>query len=151
MYEPVTESTTRLVDAAQSGNETARERLFAHCRPLLQRWARGRLPGYGRNLTETEDIVQVTLIRASKNLERFEHRASGSFLAYLRTILLNAVKLDSTGCVLPSIIQVESVENGDRREREDSLHRNDSRARPGIDFQPAGSAAVATSGAGRNT
>ena len=36
MSEPVTESTTRLVDAAQSGSEAARERLFAHCRPLLQ-------------------------------------------------------------------------------------------------------------------
>ena len=92
MGEAAPESTTRLLDAAQEGDDAARERLFAHCRPLLRRWAHGRLPPFARDLAETEDVVQTTLIRAYNNLEGFESRGKGSFLAYLRTILLNAVK-----------------------------------------------------------
>lgn len=92
MNEAVIESTTRLIREAQSGDGTARDRLFARCRPLLRRWARGRLPHFARDLTDTEDLVQTAMIRAFTNFERFEARGKGSFLAYLRTITLNAVK-----------------------------------------------------------
>lgn len=90
---PVTgDSTTRLIRAAHEGDEGAEERLFARCRPLLRRWARGRLPHFARDLADTEDLVQTAMTRAFTNFERFEVRGRGSFLAYLRTITLNAVK-----------------------------------------------------------
>ncbi|NBB92870.1 MAG: sigma-70 family RNA polymerase sigma factor [Gammaproteobacteria bacterium] len=92
MNEAVIDSTTRLIREAQSGDGTARDRLFARCRPLLRRWARGRLPHFARDLADTEDLVQTALTRAFTNLDRFEARGTGSFLAYLRTITLNAVK-----------------------------------------------------------
>ena len=86
------ESTATLVRQLRDGDDRARERLFGRCLPLLQRWARGRLPHYGRDLAETDDLVQVTLMRALNNLDRFEARRPGGFLAYLRQILMNTVR-----------------------------------------------------------
>lgn len=86
------ESTATLLVAFQDGDLAAREKLFARCLPLLRRWAHGRLPRYGRDLSETEDLVQVSLIRALNRLERFEAGRPGALLAYLRQILLNAVR-----------------------------------------------------------
>ena len=86
------ESTADLVHAYRDGDEAARERLVSRCLPLLQRWARGRLPRHGRSLAETDDIVQVSLIRALNNLDRFDAARPGALLSYLRTILMNAVR-----------------------------------------------------------
>ncbi len=59
---------------------------------MLRRWAHGRLPQYARDLAETDDLVQVTLVRALKHIERFEPIREGAFLAYLRRILLNSIR-----------------------------------------------------------
>lgn len=86
------ESTAVLIDQARSGDENARNRLVSHFGPILHRWARGRLPEYARDLSETADLVQVTLLRALRHLDRFESRGEGAFLGYLRQILLNAIR-----------------------------------------------------------
>lgn len=86
------ESTATLVRELQQGNDDARERLFARCLPLLRRWAHGRLPQRARDLADTDDLVQVSLVRALNNMNRFEAGRPGALLAYLRTILLNAVR-----------------------------------------------------------
>jgi RNA polymerase sigma-70 factor (ECF subfamily) len=41
---------------------------------------------------DTDDLVQVSLLRALEHVEGFEVRREGAFLAYLRRILLNAVR-----------------------------------------------------------
>ena len=86
------ESTATLIEKLRGGEQAARERLVERCFPLLRRWAHGRLPGYARDLADTDDMVQVTLLRALRNIERIDASRPGSFLAYLRTILLNAVR-----------------------------------------------------------
>jgi RNA polymerase sigma-70 factor (ECF subfamily) len=86
------ESTQTLLTLARDGDAAARERLFARVLPLLTRWAHRRLPASARDLHETDDLVQTTLMRAMKHLERFEHRGEGAFLAYLRQILINAAR-----------------------------------------------------------
>ena len=86
------ESTVELLAKIRRGDDAARERLMARYLPALQKWAHGRLPGYARNLTVTDDLVQESLIRALTHLEGFEPRRPGSFLAYLRQILLNQVR-----------------------------------------------------------
>lgn len=85
-------TTTQLVHSVQAGDADAREALFARCLSPLRRWAHGRLPGYARDLSDTNDLVQVTLMRALNRLDEFEAAGAGSFLAYLRRILLNTVK-----------------------------------------------------------
>ena len=86
------ESTQELVGLARAGDESAKSRLMDRCLPLLQRWARGRLPHYARNLAETDDLVQGTLLRTLQRLDVIELNDSGSFLAYMRQCLLNAVR-----------------------------------------------------------
>lgn len=85
-------TTAYLVDRLKHGDLQAREQLFARCLPLLRQWAHGRLPAYARDLTDTNDLVQVTLIRALNRIDDFRVEQRGSFLAYLRSILLNALR-----------------------------------------------------------
>jgi hypothetical protein len=54
------ETTFHLIERARAGDQEALERLFArHLKPL-QRWARGRLPKWARDLADTDDLVQET-------------------------------------------------------------------------------------------
>ncbi|MDJ0656497.1 MAG: sigma-70 family RNA polymerase sigma factor [Xanthomonadales bacterium] len=85
-------STTQLLSRYRAGEESAANGLFERYMPILRRWARGRLPAYGRDLSETEDLLQLTFLRALKRLDKFESERPGSFLAYLRAILLNLVR-----------------------------------------------------------
>jgi RNA polymerase sigma-70 factor (ECF subfamily) len=59
---------------------------------ILRRWAHGRLPVSARDLVDTDDLVQITLLQALNRLGEFEPRREGAFLAYLRQILLNRVR-----------------------------------------------------------
>lgn len=86
------ESTAVLIDRAVSGDDAAKNRLMARYVPILHRWARGRLPPHARDLTETADLVQTTLLRALRNLHRFQSQGEGAFLGYLRQILLNTLR-----------------------------------------------------------
>lgn len=86
------DSTESLLLRCRADDAAARELLFARFRPVLTRWAHGRLPPAARGMAETEDMVQSALIRALGQIQRFESRGAGSFLAYLRMILLNQVR-----------------------------------------------------------
>ncbi len=86
------ESTAVLLVRARAGDDVARTRLVQRVLPALQRWAHGRLPGYARAGLETDDLVQVALIRALDHLDDFTAMREGAFLAYLRRILLNSVR-----------------------------------------------------------
>jgi RNA polymerase sigma-70 factor, ECF subfamily len=79
------ESTFALIERARDGDEQALERLFArHLRPL-QRWASGRLPKWARDLADTDDLVQDTLLKTFRRIESFEPRRVGALQAYLRS------------------------------------------------------------------
>ena len=86
------ESTTDLLALVHAGDQDAVERLLQIYSPLLTRWAHGRLPGHARGLSDTEDLVQITLIRVLGKLESFEVQHPGAFLAYLRRGLLNNLR-----------------------------------------------------------
>lgn len=81
-----------LIRLAQAGDDQALERLLQRYLPRLQRWASGRLPGYARGLTETQDIVQDALIGTVRNLSDFSHRGEGALQAYLRQSVMNRVR-----------------------------------------------------------
>ncbi len=85
-------ATVELVRRIRDGDGDARELLFRRYLPLLRRWAHGRLPAPARDQGDTDDLVQVTLLRALNRLGDFDVRHPGSFLAYLRQILLNEVR-----------------------------------------------------------
>ena len=86
------ESTFHLIERARGGDHEALERLFArHLKPL-QRWARGRLPRWARDLADTDDLVQDTLVQTFKNIDDFEPRRVGALQAYLRQAVLNRIR-----------------------------------------------------------
>jgi len=83
---------TTLLRQAKAGDPLARNLLVKKHLPALRRWAHGRLPHSARDLIDTDDLVQVTMIRALDHLGSFEPRHAGAFLAYLRQILLNQIR-----------------------------------------------------------
>jgi RNA polymerase sigma factor (sigma-70 family) len=88
----VVEPTVVLIRRIRAGDKDARDLLLRRFLPLLQRWAHGRLPRQMRDLNETDDLVQVTLVKALARLDQFESAGPGAFLAYLRQALLNQVR-----------------------------------------------------------
>ena len=86
------ETTVELLNLVKAGDDAARERLMARCLPPLRRWARGRLPAYARDMLDTEDLVQESVIAALRRIEGFEARREGALQAYLRQALANRIK-----------------------------------------------------------
>jgi len=89
---PEVESTLYLFERARSGDQDALDRLFARHSGPLRRWAAGRLPKWARDITDTDDLVQETLLRTFKRIETFEPRGVGALQAYLRQAVLNAIR-----------------------------------------------------------
>jgi len=88
----VAEPTVDLIRRIRSGDDGAREQLLRRFLPLLRRWAHGRLPRQIRDLNDTDDLVQVTLVKSLARLDQFDSAGPGAFLAYLRQALLNQVR-----------------------------------------------------------
>jgi RNA polymerase sigma factor (sigma-70 family) len=86
---PHLESTSDMLSRIRAGDRRTLERLMAIFRPRLERWAHGRLPLSARGLADTEDLVQITLLRVLDQVGEFEARHPGAFLAYLRRAWLN--------------------------------------------------------------
>ena len=87
-----TESTASLLILAKRGTFLLASASVDAIVAILGRWAHGRVPMAARDLVDTDDLVQSTLIRAFNNLHHFEARGEGAFLAYLRQILLNRIR-----------------------------------------------------------
>jgi RNA polymerase sigma factor (sigma-70 family) len=85
-------STLSLLTRAKAGDQDALDDLFARYLPLLSRWARGRLPLWVRDASDTQDLVQETLLQTFKKIEGFEHRGEGAFQAYLRQAVMNRIR-----------------------------------------------------------
>ena len=90
--QPAWPSTLTLLTRARAGDRSALDELFARYLPSLRRWARGRLPGWARDLADTQDLVQDSLLETFKHVDGFEHRGQGALQAYLRQSILNRIR-----------------------------------------------------------
>ena len=106
------DSTFELISRARAGDQEAIERLFArHLKPL-QRWASGRLPKWARDLADTDDLVQDTLLQTFKKLGDFEPRHVGALQAYLRRAVLNRLRDElRRRARQPSVADIDGLEN----------------------------------------
>ena len=86
------DATIELLARARLGDRMALEQLFARHIPLLRSWASGRLPRWARDIADTSDLVQETVVTALKNLDAFEPRGEGALQAYLRTAVVNRIR-----------------------------------------------------------
>jgi RNA polymerase sigma factor (sigma-70 family) len=87
-----TETTLHLLTAARAGDEAALDRLFTRYVPELRQWARGRLPHWARDISDTHDLVQETVFHVFRRLDGFEYRGEGALRAYLRQALMNRIR-----------------------------------------------------------
>jgi RNA polymerase sigma factor (sigma-70 family) len=86
------ESTGQLIERARTGDAQAIARLCElHLKPL-QRWASGRLPRWARSVSDTDDLVQDTLIQTFQRIDAFEPRRVGALQAYLRQAVMNRIR-----------------------------------------------------------
>ena len=86
------ESTFQLIERVRRGERQALEDLMArHVRPL-RRWVSGRLPRWARDLADTDDLVQDTLLRTFTKMDQFEPRGVGALQAYLRQAVTNRIR-----------------------------------------------------------
>jgi RNA polymerase sigma-70 factor (ECF subfamily) len=77
---------------ARDGDASALNELLERYLPRLRRWAAGRLPPAARDLTDTDDLVQETIIRALRHIGTFDFRHDGALQAYLRSAILNRIR-----------------------------------------------------------
>lgn len=90
---PRAEATTiELLERARAGDEGAMNEVFARSIPPLRRWARGRLPPWARDMLDTDDLVQETVIATLRQIDVFEYRADSAVQAYLRQAVLNRIR-----------------------------------------------------------
>jgi len=92
MTDGPTESTLSLLTRARDGDEQALNDLIARYLPVLRRWASGRLPYWARDLADTPDLVQETLVQTFKKIDGFDHRGEGALQAYLRQAVMNRIR-----------------------------------------------------------
>ena len=81
-----------LLSRMREGETAALEELVRRYWPRLERWARGRLPDGARDLYDTGDLVQETMLAALGRLDEFVPEHDGALLAYLRTAILNRIR-----------------------------------------------------------
>lgn len=81
-----------LIERARAGDPGAWERLEREFSGPLERFIHEKLGAKLRRRVSTEDLRQVTFLRAFQALSRFDWKGEDSFLAWLRTIAENAVR-----------------------------------------------------------
>jgi RNA polymerase sigma factor (sigma-70 family) len=86
------DSSIALLERVRAGEQAALELLLARYLPRLRRWAHGRLPGWARDLADTHDLVQETLVRTFTRLEHLEVRGDRALDAYMRQVLVNRIR-----------------------------------------------------------
>ncbi len=91
---PVTalESTLALVTRARGGDRAALELIADRYQSALARFAHGRMPAAARGLVDTDDLVQMAVVRTLAHLDHIDASNTGSLLAYLRRAVLNQIR-----------------------------------------------------------
>ena len=104
-------STSELIQRARGGDTDSLDRLVERHVAPLRRYVTGRLPRWARDLGDTDDLVQDTLLRTFSKLDSFEDRGVGALQAYLRQAVMNRLRdeLRRKGRV-PRLVDVSELE-----------------------------------------
>jgi len=95
-------STFGLLERIKAGEREAFDQLFVRYRPRLAVLIHYKLSPELRRTAEVDDVLQETLLRAWRDLERFEYRTPGSFLRWLASIadhvIIDAARAQARQC-----------------------------------------------------
>src|SRR5262245_16835367 len=83
---PDSEETHHLLEQARAGDRQAFERLFAHCRPFLERVVALRLDPRLRARVDPSDVVQETQLEAVRRLDAYLRDPVMPFRLWLRQL-----------------------------------------------------------------
>jgi RNA polymerase sigma factor (sigma-70 family) len=86
------DSTAVLIRRVREGDKDSLERLIQRHLAPLRRYVSGRLPRWARDLADTDDLVQDTLLRTFSKMDSFEVRGVGALQAYLRQAVMNRLR-----------------------------------------------------------
>jgi RNA polymerase sigma factor (sigma-70 family) len=86
------ESSIELLQRLKSGDADALDRLCGRYLVPLRKWAHGRLPQYARGMSDTQDLVQDSIVQVLRNLTHFEANRPGALHSYLRTAVINRIR-----------------------------------------------------------
>src|SRR5688500_13469027 len=86
------DSTAVLIQRVREGDKDSLERLIQRHLAPLRRYVSGRLPRWARDLADTDDLVQDTLLRTFSKMDAFEVRGAGALQAYLRQAVMNRLR-----------------------------------------------------------
>lgn len=89
---PPLSTTMDLFAHAQDGHPSAFDRLFRRLLPSVERWARGRLPGWARRRMDTADLVQEAFLNLFHRRPRVEPRRERALRAYLLASIQNRIR-----------------------------------------------------------
>ncbi len=88
--EPQT-SSHRLLELVRQGDQDALSRLFEKHRPRLAVLVHYKLGPVLRRDADVDDVLQETLLRAFRDVDRFEYQRPGSFMSWLARIAGNVI------------------------------------------------------------
>src|SRR5262249_18850525 len=86
------ESTFELLERIRTGDDEALDSLLRRYLPPLRKWASGRLPRWARDLADTQDLVQESVMHALRRLREFKPRHEAALQAYLRQAVMNRIR-----------------------------------------------------------
>ena len=86
------DSTAVLIQRVREGDKDSLEQLIQRHVAPLRRYVSGRLPRWARDLADTDDLVQDTLLRTFSKMGAFEVRGVGALQAYLRQAVMNRLR-----------------------------------------------------------
>ena len=87
-----TDPTEDLIRSVRSGDAGAWKSLDARYRMALYLFMRGRIPKQARGRFDTDDLLQSAFLSAFRELDSYQDRGQGSFLAWMTTILENRLR-----------------------------------------------------------
>ena len=76
-----------LLNRARTGDDAARDELFARCRTYVGVVARAEVESWLQAKVDASDLVQQTLLEAHREMDQFRGSTEGEWLAWLRRIL----------------------------------------------------------------
>jgi RNA polymerase sigma-70 factor (ECF subfamily) len=117
-------STFGLVERARSGDRDALAALFEKYRRRLALLIHYKLGRNARERDDVEDVLQETLLRAFRDVERFAYRAPGSFFRWISAIadhvIVDRVRYRERACRAAGIVPFRSESNPQGPEPADS-------------------------------
>jgi RNA polymerase sigma-70 factor (ECF subfamily) len=120
---PPLDSPAVLLQRVREGDKDSLERLIERHLAPLRRYASGRLPRWARDLADTDDLIQDTLLRTFSRVDAFDVRGPGALQAYLRQAVMNRLRdeLRRKGRA-PALVDVDEVQlAGDGSPLEDAI------------------------------